>query len=364
MHKLFQPYKIGKLEVKNRFVRSATEDWLGDADGSISADKIALYDKLAAGGVGTIITGHAYVSHPHGRAGLRQNAICDDKFIDGFSRLAEKVHEHGAKLILQLAHAGRQTAPEIIDGQMPVAPADLFDEKGGQTACAISRDEMRRLVEEYGAAALRAKQAGLDGVQIHMAHGYLMAQFLSPFTNKRDDEYGGDADHRIRFPAEVISGVRDAVGAAFPVMVKLNSTDGLPASVQPQLVLEDVVKFAKVLRTHSVDAIEVSGGTIKENRLVMSKPGIKEPADEAYFAPAAAAIKANVDIPVILVGGLRSLAVMQAVIDNDQADMVSMSRTFIREPQLIRQFMNGQLKATCISCNGCFNPEGIRCVLE
>ena len=361
---LFDPYRIGNMEVKNRFIRSATEDWLGEPDGSISAAKISLYERLAAGGVGTIVTGHAYVSYPHGRVGLRQSAIYDDRFLDSYSRLTETVQRHGARLILQLSHAGRQTASDVINGQMPVAPSDLFDEKGVQIARALSPDEMQPLLEDFSAAALRAKRAGFDGVQIHMAHGYLLAQFLSPFTNKRNGQYGGTADQRIRFPAEVVRQVRAAVGDSFPILVKLNSTDGLSDSAQPQITLEDVVHFAGVLADRSVDALEISGGTIKENLQIMSKPGIKKPTEEAYFVSTATAIKAKVNLPVILVGGLRSLAVMETVISEGRADMISMSRPFIREPNLINQLASGQGKATCISCNGCFNPSGIKCILE
>lgn len=308
-----------------------------------------------------IVTGHSYVSHPLGRARIPQNAIYDDKFMDGYRRLADAVRKHGARLMMQLSHAGRQTAPEIVEGQMPLAPSDLFDETGGRTARAMTADEMSRIRDDYTAGALRARRAGLDGVQIHMAHGYLMAQFLSPFTNKRDDEYGGSLDRRLRFPREVVRQIREAVGSAFPILIKLNSTDGLPESYQPQLSLEDVVYFARILAGYGVDAIEVSGGTVKENRTVMSKPDIAEPCQEAYFAPAAQAIKVAVDVPVILVGGVRSLSVMESMIHDKVADMISLCRPFVREPDLVHRLKAGQLKASCVSCNACFNPKGLKC---
>ncbi|HWR38408.1 MAG TPA: NADH:flavin oxidoreductase [Patescibacteria group bacterium] len=364
MSELFKPCNIGTLTLKNRFVRSATEDWLGDAGGGISDAKLALYEQLAAGGVGTIITGHAYVSHPRGRAGISQTAIYDDRYLPGWQRLAAVVQKHGVKAILQLAHAGRQTAPDIIEEQLPVAPSDLLDEQGEEVAKGLSLAEMKRIVEDYGAAARRAQQAGFDGVQLHMAHGYLLAQFLSPFTNRRTDEYGGTTVRRTRFPVEVLCRVREIVGPDFPVWIKLNSTDGLPDTMQPQITLADVVETAAILADHSANVIEVSGGTIKETRMVMAKPGIVDEKDEGYFGAAVAAIKAKVNIPVIQVGGLRSLTVMQAVIDKGQADLISMSRPFIREPDLVNRLAAGQEKATCVSCNGCFNPKGIRCVLD
>ena len=359
---LFDPIKIGTTTFRNRFVRSATQDWLTHSDGQVSEAQLALYEQLAAGGVGLIMTGHSYVSHPLGRAGNPQNAIYHERFVEGYKKLVEVVHRHDAKIFLQLAHAGRQTVPELIGGQMPVAPSDMFDEKGQQVARAMTVDEIGVLMEDYEAAALRAKRAGFDGVQIHMAHGYLLAQFLSPYTNHREDEYGGSVDARIRLLCEVSYRVKAAVGRQFPVFAKLNTTDGVTA--ETQLSIEDVMYAANMIAEHGVDAIETSGGTVKETRVVMAKPGILKPEQEAYFAPAAKQVKSAVKVPVILVGGLRSTAVMESLIADGTADMVSLSRPFVREPDLVNKLAAGQKKATCVSCNACFNPAGLKCRYE
>ena len=359
---LFDPIKIGTTTFRNRFVRSATQDWLTHSDGQVSEAQLALYEQLAAGGVGLIVTGHSYVSHPLGRAGNPQNAIYHERFIDGYKKMVEVVHRHDAKIFLQLAHAGRQTVPELIGGQMPVAPSDMFDEKGQQVARAMTVDEIGVLMEDYEAAALRAKRAGFDGVQIHMAHGYLLAQFLSPYTNPREDEYGGSVDARIRVLCEVSYRVKAAVGRQFPVFAKLNTTDGVTA--ETQLSIEDVMYAANMIAEHGVDAIETSGGTVKETRVVMAKPGILKPEQEAYFAPAAKQVKSAVKVPVILVGGLRSTAVMEGLIADGTADMVSLSRPFVREPDLVNKLAAGQKKSTCVSCNACFNPAGLKCRYE
>jgi 2,4-dienoyl-CoA reductase-like NADH-dependent reductase (Old Yellow Enzyme family) len=359
MSKLFEPFQIGPTTFRNRFVRSATQDWLTHSDGQVSDAQLALYEQLAAGGVGLIMTGHSYVSHPLGRAGNPQNGIYHDKFIEGYKKMTACVHQHDAKIFLQLAHAGRQTTPELTDGQMPVAPSDMFDENGQQTARALTVDEIERLAEDYEAAAMRAKRAGFDGVQIHMAHGYLLAQFLSPFTNHREDEYGGSSDKRIRLLCEITYRVKMAVGRQFPVFAKLNTTDGITA--ENQLSIEDVIYAATMIAEHGIDAIETSGGTIKENRLVMAKPGILKPEQEAYFAPAAKQIKAAIKVPVILVGGLRSTAVMESLIADGTADMISLSRPFVREADLVNKLAAGQPKVTCVSCNACFNPQGLKC---
>ena len=359
---LFTPVKVGPVTFRNRFVRSATNDWMSEPDGRISERQLPIYEALAAGGVGLIITAHSYVSHPLGRAGIPQNAIYHDRFIDGYKKMIEVVHRHGAKIFLQLAHAGGRTVAETIEGNMPVAPSDLFDEKGRQTARSFTVDEIERLLEDYETAALRAKRAGFDGVQIHMAHGYLLAQFLSPFSNRRDDEYGGTVEGRVRMLAETAYRVKAAVGRQFPVFAKLNTTDGI--ADEKHLSMDDVVYAAKMIAEHGVDAIETSGGSSKETRNVMAKSGILSSEQEAYFAPAAKKIKAGMSVPILLVGGVRSVAVMEEVLANGTADMVSLSRPFIREPYLVNKLSAGQPKATCVSCNGCFLPGGIKCTYE
>ena len=362
MSNLFESTRIGILELRNRFVRSATQDWLAEKDGRVSEAQLALYDELAAGGVGLIITAHSAVSLPHGRAGNPQNAISHDKYIDGYSRLTDTVHKQGARLVVQLSHAGCQTNLDMTEGEMPVAPSDLFDEKGTQIARAMTREDISRLVDDFGTAAARAKRAGADGVQIHMAHGYLLAQFLSPWSNQRTDEYGVSRDGRTRLLAEVVWRVRETVGRGYPVLVKLNTTDGVDSP--KQLTLDDVVQAAQVVADHGADAIETSGGTVRVNRLVMAKPGIIKPEQEGYFANAAAAIKEKVTVPVILVGGNRSLACMEDILNKGAADLVSLSRPFVREPDLVNRLAAGQSRVTCVSCNACFNPKGLRCYYD
>ena len=359
---MFEPFHIGTLKLRNRFVRSATQDWLAEKDGRVSLAQVTLYEALAAGGVGLIITAHSAISLPGGRASQPQNAISHDKFIEGYRRLADKVHHYNAALVLQIAHAGCQTNFEMTEGEMPLAPCDLFDEKDVQIARGMTHEDIARLLDEYGAAAIRAKSSGADGVQIHMAHGYLLAQFLSPWSNQRTDEYGGSREGRVRLLAEVVWRVRESVGRQFPVLVKLNTTDGVETA--PQLTIEDVLYAAQIIVDHGADAIETSGGTGRVNRLVMAKKGILKPGLESYFAPAAAAIKAKVNVPVILVGGNRSLTVMESILQEGKADFISLSRPFVREPDLINRMAAGQLKATCVSCNACFNPKGLRCYYE
>jgi 2,4-dienoyl-CoA reductase-like NADH-dependent reductase (Old Yellow Enzyme family) len=239
-----------------------------------------------------------------------------------------------------------------------VAPSAIPDGSTGRTSRALTEEEIWSLVDAYAAAMGRAQAAGCDGVQLHVAHGYLLAAFLSPYTNRRTDAWGGSVANRGRILQEILVRGRQLVGATYPVLVKLNTTDGIAGP--GTLTLPEVVTIARHLVAWGVDAIEVSGGH-REFKGVMSRPKILTPAHEAYFAPAARAVKAAVAVPVLLVGGLRSRAVMEAVVTDGTADLVALCRPLICEPDLVRRFAAGQAMASCVSCNACFNPAGLKC---
>ncbi|MDT8900677.1 NADH:flavin oxidoreductase [Anaeroselena agilis] len=357
---VFDPVTVGPLKLKNRFVRSATQDFMAEPDGAVSGREVELYRALAAGEVGMIITGHSYVQQPLGRASVRQNAIFDDRFVAGYRRAAEAAHAHGAALVLQVSHAGRQTPPDWPEGQAPVAPSAVTDGSTGMTPRELTEEEIWSLVDAYAAAVGRAKASGCDGAQLHVAHGYLLSSFISPYTNGRTDKWGGSLENRVRILGEIMQRARRAAGDAYPILAKLNSTDGMPG--EGYLTLDDVVATAKALEAWGVAAIEVSGG-IREAKGVMSAPGIARPEQEAYFAAAAKAVKAAVKVPVILVGGLRSLAVMERVVADGSADLVALSRPLVKEPDLVARMRRGQAKASCVSCNACFNTAGLKCWL-
>lgn len=361
MEPLFKPITIGTLKVKNRFVRSATQDYTGNADGTISEQEFTLYKTLAENQVGMIITAHSYVQHPLGRGSIRQNGIFDDHFIPGYQKLANLVRGCGSTLILQISHAGRQVPPDWDPTLLPVAPSSVFDSSSGLAPREITSGEIWETIDAFAAAMLRSQEAGCDGVQLHIAHGYFLSQFLSPYTNRRDDEWGGSFENRTRILREIMLRGRRAVGPHYPILAKLNSTDGFEGP--EYLSLEDVVAAARLLETLGLNALEISGG-IREAKGVMARPGIKSPEQEAYFAPAAKAVKSAVAIPVIVVGGLRSKTVMNRIIEEGSADMVALSRPFIKEPDLVQKFSEGAEKVSCISCNACFNPKGLACYLD
>lgn len=358
MKSLFQPVSVGPMVVKNRFVRSATQDFLGQEDGAISDAEVALYENLAINDVGLIITAHAYVSRPLGKASVRQNAIYDDRFIDGYRRLRDAVRPYGSKLVVQISHAGRQSSPELNGGYTPKGPSAIVDGSTGIMPEEWTGDEIQQLVNDFVAAMDRVKRSGADGVQLHIAHGYALSQFISPFTNRRTDEWGGSLENRTRILREILQKGRQIVGGHFPVFAKLNSTDGF--SGPEYLSLADVCAIAKMLANNGVDALEISGG-IREAKGAMSRPNVFSPDQEAYFLPAAKEISRHVSIPLILVGGLRSRPVMESILREGAIDLFAMSRPFIADPSLVVRMQNGELKGSCVSCNACFNPMGLKC---
>jgi 2,4-dienoyl-CoA reductase-like NADH-dependent reductase (Old Yellow Enzyme family) len=352
---LFSPIKIGSIEIPNRFVRSATHEFMAEPDGMPTGRLARLFEKLAEGEVGLIITGHAYV-HPLGKASPGQTGIYDNRFVDALRPIPRAVHATATKIFLQIAHAGRQTKPKIAGGT-PVSPSPVYDPSVKLEPKELTGDEIRGLIADFIAAARRAKEAGFDGVQLHMAHGYLLSSFISPHVNRRTDEWGGSPENRARMALDIVRGIKVANGRDFPLIVKLNSTDFLPAGLK----IEDAIDVAKRLESNGVDGIEVSGGMAESGRGSVWT-GLRAEEDEGYFVESAARIKAAVRVPVFGLGGNRTFAAMERFVREGKIDLISMSRPFIREPYLVRKFREGIIaKSECISCNKCFNPRGISC---
>jgi 2,4-dienoyl-CoA reductase-like NADH-dependent reductase (Old Yellow Enzyme family) len=353
---LFTPIQIGALAVPNRFVRSATHDYMADDEGRVTDAHIRLYHALAEGEVGLIVTGHAYVQ-PSGQASPRQMAASDDRFVEGLARIPETVHHYASKVILQVAHAGRQTKAKLC-GCVPVSPSPVYDPVSKIMPRELAADEIGTLIDDFTAAAVRAKKAGFDGVQLHAAHGYLISSFLSPHTNRRTDGWGGPVENRARVLLETLRAVKDSCGRDFPVIVKLNSTDFLPGG----LTVEDAVLIAGMLEEAGIDGIEVSGGMAEAGKGSIW-PGLRSEEDEGYFVETAAWIKKAVgSVPVFGLGGIRTLAVAERMIADGRVDLISLSRPFIRDPALVKRFHEGTAaRSECISCNKCHSLRGIRC---
>jgi len=362
MSKLFETSEINGMKLSNRFVRSATWEGMAAEDGGCTPKLIDTMAALAQGGVGLIISSHAYVS-PEGQAGPWQLGIYRDELVSGLEFMTKAVHDKGGKIVIQLAHAGYFSFAKLT-GQTPMAPSEVDGfAKGARREMTV--EDIRQVVSAYGAAAARAQQAGFDGVQIHSAHGYLLSQFLSPAFNQRNDQYGGAIRNRARLLIEVLQSVRNAVGKNYPVLVKMNCQD----FIDNGLALEDSLQAGAMLSQNGIDAIELSGGVLIGGKLSPSRMGIKTEEKEAYFQQDAIAFKKQVDVPLILVGGNRSFQVAERLVDDGVADYLSMSRPFIREPDLVNRWKSGdRSRATCLSDNMCFEParkgEGIYCLTE
>jgi 2,4-dienoyl-CoA reductase-like NADH-dependent reductase (Old Yellow Enzyme family) len=362
MSKLFETTTLNGMTLKNRFVRSATAEGMATVDGEVTPRLINLMTELVEGGVGLIITGHAYVTK-RGQATPWQLGIYDDKLIPGLRTMTEAVHERDGRIIVQLAHSGLRANPKLIDGP-PLAPTAM-EGLNEVVAQEMTLEDINATVEAFGNGAERAREAGFDGVQIRAAHSYLLNQFLSPAFNLRDDAYGGSIKNRARIIVEVVEAIRKRVGRDYPLLVKMNCCDFLEGGLE----LADSLQAGTMLEAVGVDAIEISGGTFASGDLMPSRKGIVKEGDEAYFKSEASAFKEQIDLPIILVGGIRSFHIAERIVEDHVADYISMCRPFIREPGLINRWRSGDLsKATCVSDSKCFRPalsgKGVYCVVE
>jgi 2,4-dienoyl-CoA reductase-like NADH-dependent reductase (Old Yellow Enzyme family) len=366
MAKLFEPFSIGALEVRNRFVRSATWDNTAGSSGAVTDTSISIYQQLGYGGVGLIITGFAYVA-PLGQALPRQYGAHSDAMIPGLQRLVRAAHRGGAKIALQLVHAGINS-PYLLDKGItalavtrraniwPGLLPTLSQKQGiDMQYSEIAEEDIDIILSDFASAAARAREADFDAVQLHGAHGYLMSQFLSPLFNLRTDRWGGNAENRRRFHLELVRKVRQAVGSDFPLMIKFGVQDdqvgGLP--------LGEGLETVRQMVEEGVSAIEVSGA-FRDSRPVAERA---EPG-QVPFRERAAAVKRVVSVPVMVVGGIRSIETARTIIDCGDADLISMCRPFIQEPGLISRWQSGDKRpSSCISCLKChsLNDEPVQC---
>jgi 2,4-dienoyl-CoA reductase-like NADH-dependent reductase (Old Yellow Enzyme family)/thioredoxin reductase len=342
---LFSPFQIGKLELKNRIVMPPMATHFAGEDGSVNDRHITYYMKRIRGGVGYITFEHTGVLK-QGRASPNMALIDSDQNILPFKKLVETIHKEDGKIVIQINHAGRQTSASIT-GSPIVAPSAIPCPVRNEMPKELSYDEIQKIIEAFGEAGRRVKEAGADGVEIHMAHGYLINQFLSPFSNKREDEYGGDADRRMRMALEVLRAVRNKVGADFPVLCRLSADE----YVEGGLKLDDAKEIAKALERTGADALHISA-------CVAASGYLNHPpyyADEGVFVHLAQGIKSIVGVPVITVGRIRTPELANRILEEQKADLVSMGRALIADPHLPLKAFQGKTDEIipCISCNRC-----------
>ena len=358
MSVLFESYKIGPMEIRNRFMRSATTSYWSDEQGIVRPEIIDLYRGLAEGGVGLIVKGHLYVTDS-GKAHVGMAGISGDIHIPKLKELTDAVHEHGGKIVAQINHAGYNS---IVDR---AGPSEY--EGDGWRARTLTSDEIGGIVGAFGDAAARAIEAGFDGVQIHGAHGYLVSQFLSRLANRRTDGYGGSLENRMRLLIEVYDEIRARVEDHIPVLLKMNCDDFSPDG----FTVEDSAKVAEAICKRGLDSIEISGGGVGRRNDLRARAMSDDPdLAEAVFVGHAAKIReATGSTPMALVNGIRSLRCMEAIVGKGVADLISMSRPFIMEPDLVKKLEAGQPAAACTSCGLCqsrdvFAKMMLRCHLE
>ena len=351
MSLLFTEHAIGTLMLPNRLIRSATAESMADDRGVPKRQLAELYKALAEGGVGLIITGHLYV-HPLGKAHPGMTGIYEDQLVPELRRLTDAVHDEGGKIAAQINHAGAQSRGGSESIRTLLAPSDMPGTQPTHSARAMTSEEISGVIDCFAQAAGRARDAGFDAVQIHAAHGYLGSQFLSPRTNRRHDDWGGDIGGRMRFLLETAQAVRSEVGQSFPVFTKLGMFDDAAGG----LTIDEGLQVISELADAGLDAVEVSGGIASTRNLNMVA-GIRPGEDEAYFRPVARQARQRTDLPILLVGGLRSRAMMEDVLASDDAQFISLSRPLICEPDLPNRLLEGrQDVARCISGNRCW-PE-------
>jgi len=356
---LFSPFSIGSLKLANRLVMPPMATNYASAEGFATQRQIDYYVERARGGVGYLTVEHTGIL-PQGKASPKMLLISSAEHASHIQRLVEAVHAAGGKIVVQINHAGRQTF-SAVTGSPIVGPSPIPALPPMEIPHELSVDEIAELVAAFTAAAERVKQTGADGVEIHMAHGYLLCSFLSPFSNKRQDQYGGEIAGRSRFSLEVLKSVRARVGADFPIICRLSGDE----YVEGGLKMEETRQIAGFLAQAGADALHISACNAASGYL--NHPPYYVP--EGVFGHLAEGVKSEVAIPVIAVGRIRNPAMADRFIREGQADLISMGRALIADPHMPEKARQGRLDEIipCISCNKCIQTlrkDSVRCTVN
>lgn len=359
LEKLFSPFSIGTLNLENRLVMPPMATNYASPEGFVTERQIDYYVERARGGAGYLNVEHTGIL-AQGKASPKMLLISSDEHASHMSRLVNAVHEAGGKIVVQINHAGRQTF-STVTGSPVVGPSPIPALPVMETPRELSVEEIEALVEAYTVAAERVKKAGADGVEIHMAHGYLLCTFLSQFSNKRQDQYGGDLEGRSRFPLKVLKSVRNRVGPEFPIICRLSGDE----YVEGGLKLEETKQIARFLAKAGADALHISACNAASGYLNHPPYYV----EEGVFGHLAEGVKSVVDIPVIAVGRIRNPAMADRFIREGKADLVSMGRALIADPHMPRKAREGRIDEIipCISCNKCIQTlrkDSVRCTVN
>lgn len=322
MSLLNTPFVGKNLQLQTRLVMPPMATSKADERGLVTQELVDYYDQRArSGGLGLIITEHAFIS-PEGRASRGQLSLAEDAVIPGLSHLTQVIHESSCKVFAQISHAGAFAKPQIT-GHPALGPSRTSLDPGKSSEelpVEMGIHGIKRLTRSFAKAAVRAKESGFDGVEIHSAHGYLLNQFLSPLSNQRTDEYGGCLENRIRFHLEVLEAVREAVGDDYPIAIRLGACDYMEGGT----TLSDAVWVAKQLEEKGLDLIDISGGFC----------GYKNPYSEeqGWFSSLSQAVKEQVEIPVLLTGGITDPKIAESLLERKKADLIGVGRAILKDP--------------------------------
>jgi len=339
---LFKPLQINSLTIKNRFIRSATVDNLGE-NMLVTDAQLDFYRELAKGETGLIVSSGLFPSLD-GWAAPGQLGIHTDEMIPSLKKIVDTVHAHDGKIVAQLMHAGWFGNPELC-GLQTVGPSETVNPANSLKVRELSSDEVEEKVDEFVKAGARAAEAGFDGVQIHAAHGWLVSAFLSPVTNQRNDKWGGSASNRANFVIEITEGLRKVTGPDYPILIKLGIKEYHPEGKSA----EEGISSANMFIDAGMDAIEISEG-VEEVPFNHIRPDEMSP----YYVDECKIARDAISKPLILVGGMRNLSEVEKVVDDGIADAISMCRPFIMDQHIVRKFREGSSeKSLCTSCNKC-----------
>jgi 2,4-dienoyl-CoA reductase-like NADH-dependent reductase (Old Yellow Enzyme family) len=392
LSKIFSPSQLAGLPLRNRVIKTATYE--GMCPGGMPSPALTQHHRdLAAGGVGMTTVAYCAVS-PDGRTFADQMHM-HPGVVPPLRELTDAVHAEGAAVSLQLGHCGYFSRNKQLVRRRPLGPSFRINEYGLMVgvpfAGAMSEADIDEVVGDYGRAAAGAREAGFDAIELHFGHGYLLSQFLSPWSNRRRDHYGGPLENRLRLPLAALRSARDAVGPDFPILAKTNLRDGFRGGLE----LEDAIDVARALEAEGIDAIVLSGGftsktpfylfrgerplaemiEVEQSRFqkialrLFGRMIIKSyPFEEMFFLEDARAVREAVDVPLVLLGGIVSLDnIERAMVEG--FDYVAMGRALINDPKLIGKMQRGEARRSrCIPCNKCVaemdRPGGVRCVLN
>jgi 2,4-dienoyl-CoA reductase-like NADH-dependent reductase (Old Yellow Enzyme family)/thioredoxin reductase len=357
---MFGPASIAGLEIKNRLVMAPIGTRLTNEVGGVDRRMIDFYAERAKGGVGTIIVEGTCVDYPLAVASAKNLRIYHNAYIGGHAELVEAVHAHGTKIILQLLHVGRNRRP--IDEIQPVAPSAIPCKAFGVTPKELTISEIENIIQKFVDAAIRAKTAAYDGIELHGAHGYLIAQFMSSSSNHRKDRYGGRLINRMAFPLEIIRGIHQALGSTYPIFFRLSADEFVDGGMN----IETSIRISKILEDAGVNAIDVSAGTYD------SLPTMIEPMSyaEGWKINLAEAIKKNVKIPVIGVSVIRKPEFAESILRERKVDFAALGRALVADPFWPQKAARGREEEIipCISCNRCLERISsdlpIRCTVN